>query len=437
MKVFSTGLFKAVLLLVVIAAPSAFAQFSASVQGMVQDSSAASIPKAKVTLVNVDTKVTQQTAADGAGVYRFASLAPGNYEVSGIADGFSGSKVAFKLSADQNRDVPLTLAVGEVSTNVMVSSQAPLLDTADSRNEQTLDTQALQTLPLVANNPTNVITLTPGVVGLGTFGATNFGTEVIDASANGRGANGNQFVLDGLDVTSDINPGVLVLVPNADALSEISVQPNTYTVDYGRASSIQTVMTTKSGSEQFHGFGSEFYSYQGLDAKGEFFRLPSINPFHTNNMSFGLTGPILPKKKLFFSFTIEPYRALNSNGNSVQIYEDPAFLAFAQQARPNSPEVQLMTKYQPTGATTTGIASTAQDAFGPQNLAQNTGCATPSTDNIPCNTPVFDQGNFNSTSYMNAKQWTLRIDKYFNKDRLYGNIFRSTINQGGPSVRPA
>ena len=417
-----------------------FAQFSGSVQGTVEDASNAVIANAVVSLTNSDTKVVQQATTDGSGVYRFVSLAPGPYELSASANGFSPARVSFSLTAAETRNIPIQLAVGQTSTSISVSSQAPLLDTSDSRNEQTLDTQALQTLPLVARNPTALIGLTPGVTGLGTGGSTNFNPEnYIDASANGRGQNGNQYIVDGLDVTSSIRPGVLNLTPNVDAVSEVSVQTNTYSVDYGRASSIQTVMTTKSGTDQYHGFASEYYNYQGLNARGEFgVQKPNkVNPYHTNNMSFGIGGPVIPGHKLFFFFSIEPYLALTSNGGSIQRYEDPAFLAFAQTVQPNSPEVQLMAKYKPTGATTAGVSATALDAFGPQNLVANTGCGTPSTDNIPCTTPVFDHGNFNSSSYNNAKQWNLRIDKYFSKDRIYGNFIRNTINSGGPAVRPA
>ncbi len=240
-------------------------------------------------------------------------------------------------------------------------------------------------------------------------------------------------------MTSSIRPGVLNLTPNVDTVAEISVQTNTYSVEYGRASSIQTVITTKSGTDRFHGFASEYYNYQGLNARREF-GVPQpqkVNPYHVNNMSFGVGGPVIPHRQLFFFFSIEPYRALTSNGQSVQTYEDPAFLTFAQTAQPNSPEVQLMAKYKPTGATTTAVSATALDAFGPQNIAANTGCGTPSTDNIPCATPVFDHGIFNSSSHNNSYQWNARIDKYFDKDRIYGNFIRNYISSGGPAVRPA
>ena len=421
-------------------APAAFAQFNAGVQGSVQDSTGASIAGATITLTNADNKVTQATQSDAGGVFRFASLGPGNYTVSATAKGFSTAQTEIVLNAGETRDVPLTVSVGQVATSVTVTTQAALLDTSDSRNQQTLDTVALENLPLAARNPTALLTLTPGVTGLGAGTATNFNPEnYIDASANGRGQNGNQFIVDGLDVTSSIRPGVLNLTPNVDSLAETTIQVNTYSVDYGRASSLQTVMTTKSGTDQFHGFASYYYTYQGLTARGEF-GVPQpqkLAPYHVNNMSFGVGGPVIPHKRFFFFVSYEPYFSLASNGSSLQTYEDPAFVAFAQTAAPNSPEVQLLTKYKPSNATFRNVFQNALQEFGPQDLAANTGCATPSTDNIPCATPVFDQGNFNSSSYNNSKQYNIRVDKYFDKDRVYGLFYRDTISTGGPSVRPA
>lgn len=430
-----------------------FAQFNASVQGTVLDTRGAVIPNATVTLTNSDNGVKQTAASNSSGVYRFPSLAPGNYTISANVQGFAPAQVSFNLATDQTRDVPLNLALASVSSTVTVSTEAPLLDTSESRLEQTLDTTALTDLPLPGRNPTNVITIAPGVTGLGgqaspgTANSTNFAPENwVSASANGRGANGNQYVVDGMDVTSSIRPGVINLTPNADTVQEVSVQTNTYTVDYGRASSIQTVMTTKSGTNEFHGLASEYYTYQGLTARGEF-GVPQptpLNPYHVNNMSFAAGGPVIPHKQFFFFVGFEPYLSLASNGSSLVGYEAPEFVSFAQSVRPNSPEVQLMTKYTPSGATTQGVSATAGQLWSnvlpasDQAACQGgTGTLPASYDNIPCSTPVFDVGHFNSSSYYNAKQYNIRLDKYFSKDRIYGNFYRSTINNGGPSIRPA
>src|SRR6266702_8429650 len=314
--------FRMMMLVLLIAAPSCYAQFSGGVQGTVQDARGGVVPKATITLINADTGVTQTATSNESGVYRFVSLAPGNYTVSTTVAGFSPTSVSFNLATDQTRDVQLTLAVENVKSTVTVTTQAPLIDTSDSRLEQTLDTTALQDLPLAGRNPTNVITIAPGVTGRGgqaspgTNNSTNFAPENwVDASANGRGANGNQYVVDGMDVTSSIRPGVINLTPNADAVSEVSVQTNTYTVDYGRSSSIQTVMTSKSGSNEFHGLASDYYESQQLQARGEF-GIPKgtpLPPYHISNFSFALGGPVIPHHEFFFFVGYEPYYSIAAN----------------------------------------------------------------------------------------------------------------------------
>jgi len=437
-----------------ISTASSYAQFNGNVQGTVQDPKGSVIPKATVTLMNVDTGVTQSAVSNASGVYRFDSLAPGNYTVSATAQGFSPASVSFNLATNQNRDVELALAVAKVSSTVTVTTEAPLIDTSDSRFEQTLDTTALADLPLQGRNPTNVITMAPGVTGLGgqnspgSSTSTNFAPENwVNASASGQGATGNQYIVDGMDVTSTIRPGVLNLTPNADVTQEVSVQTNTYSVDYGRAASIQTVMTTKSGTNQFHGVASEYYQYQNLAARGEF-GVPEptpVNPYHVNNMSFALGGPVIPHKEFFFFVGYEPYLSLASNGTSLDGFEDPAFATFAESVEPNSPEVALMQKYPVARMVNVKVASTAGSlwsntlpAADQQACISGVGNVT-AYDNIsiPCSTPVFDTGNFNSSSYYNAEQYNIRIDKYFKKDRAYGQFFRDTINNGGPNPRPA
>lgn len=416
-----------------------FAQFSGGLQGTVKDASGATIGGAVVTLTNLETQFSQKAKADSGGAYRFTSLAPGKYKVIAESPNFNPVETLFTLSTNETQSIPLTMAVGKVSSSVTVTSQAPLLDTADSRNQLTLEKQALEDLPLAARNPLALLTLTPGVTGLGAGTGTNFNPEnYVDASANGRGQNGNQYIVDGMDVTSSIRPGVVNLTPNVDSVQEVSVQTNVYTVDYGRASSIQTVLTTKSGTSQYHGFASEYYTYQGLTARGEF-GIPQptrLAPYHVNNMSFGVGGPVIPHHEFFFFASLEPYLALNSNGGSLVTFEDPAFLTFAQQVQPNTPETALLAKYKPSGATFRSVLQNASQAFGAQNTAANTGCGTPSTDNIPCGTAIFDQGNFNSVSSNRSKQYNIRADKYFSKDRAYANFYRDTIVTNAPAVRP-
>ena len=439
----------AITLCALLATPAAFAQFTAGIQGNIQDTGGANIPTAQMILLNIATKVQQVTICDASGFYRFTNLSPGEYQISSSAKGFHIAQAQFTLTAGENRDVSLVLSVGSDTTNIVVTSLAPLLDTGDSREELTLNQATLDNLPLATRNPDSLVGLTPGVTGI-QAPTTTFNPETTNHfSSAGKGGNANTFIVDGLDVDSDIGEGVNNLTPNVDSLSEVTVQTNTYNVDYGKSSSIETLMSSRAGSAEYHGFASGYFTNQALEARGEY-GVPQPTPltaFHTTNLSGGVGGPIIPNKRFFFFATLEPYYsstpnptttlsgALAPNSGSLQ-YEDPAFVAFAQQVRPNTLETSMLGKY-PVGKVVFQSSKTAQQVFGPQNAAANTGCNTPSTDNIPCSTPVFDSGVFNAPTPQTNYQYSGRVDKEFDKDRLYGTLFRNTQATQTPSPRPA
>ena len=412
------------------------AQFSGNIQGVVQDSSGAVLAQADVTLVNTDTSVSRDTKTNSSGEYQFASLAPGSYKVTAKAPGFAPTEVLAKLDTNQTLSVPVTMAVAGTSQAVDVTAESPVVNTAETRNQLTLDTRTLSTLPLAGRNMISLVTLAPGATGLGTSGrgspgsgVDNYSTETqVDASANGQGSVANMFIVDGLDVTSAIRPGVLNLTPNPDSIQETSIQTNTFTVDYGRATSIQMVMTTKSGTDQFHGNVSDYFTNQHLFAGTEF--VHNYSPFHSNNMSASIGGPIIPKHQFFFFFGIEPLWSSSSTGNGQTTFEDPAFTAWASQNFPGTIGTKLLTTYTPTGGTATGVSATAAQLFPAT-------CGTAATAYIPCTLPVIDSGVFNSTSYRNGTQWNVRIDKYFKSDRIYGNFYKTGLSYGGSAIRPS
>src|SRR5450755_60326 len=311
-----------------------FAQFSGSIDGTVTDPSNSTVGNAVVKLVNVSTNVAQQAASDDAGNYRFVSLAPGAYTLSVTASGFGASQVSVNLTTGQDLSVPLSLSVAGTSTSVEVTAATPIIDTSEVRNQQTIAPKELEAVPLAGRNMINLVTLAPGVSGRGLSAsgspgsaADNFATEQqVDASANGRSSNANMYVVDGLDVTSNIRPGVLNLTPNPDAIQESTTAVNTYSSEYGRGSSIVFTETTKSGSDKFHGLVSDYFTNQYLWAGTEFSH--SYLPFHSNNVSAAIGGPVVPHHQIFFFFAVEPLRSSQAVVNSVT-FEDPQFTAFA------------------------------------------------------------------------------------------------------------
>jgi len=317
-----------------------FAQFTGSIQGIVEDPSGAGVPHATVDLVNAATGVTATTTADASGNYRFLSLAPGAYKVTAQATGFTRSQVDVTLLTEQNLSVPVTLKVGAVSEEITITTEAPTVDTADSRTHLTLENQAVAQLPVAGRNLVTLVTLAPGVSGLGTTGGgqpggvgtpgsgvDNYSTETqVDANANGQGQMANMYVIDGLDVTSGIRQGVLNLTPNPDAIQETSIQVNTFSSDYGRAAGLQTVFTTRSGTNRYHGSVADYFTYQKMFAHQYF--TGAYQPFHSNNMSFTVGGPVIPHHQLFFYFAVEPLRSSASAGGTFT-FADTQFINWA------------------------------------------------------------------------------------------------------------
>ena len=432
---FYVGLIAIVLLIV---SPAAFAQFTANIQGIVQDPSGAGLANAKVDLVNTATHVSTTTTADGSGNYRFGSLAPGAYSVTAESPGFAKSQVDVTLLTEQTLNVPITLKVGAISEAVNVSAEAPVVDTSDSRTQLTLENQTVAQLPVVGRNLVTLVTLAPGVSGLGTSatgspgsGVDNFSTEEqVDASANGQGQNNNQYVVDGLDVTSGIRQGVLNLTPQPDSIQETSIQVNTFSSEYSRAAGLQTMFTTRSGTDQYHGSVSDYFNYQGMYAQ-QHFSGPYL-PFHSNNMGFAVGGPVIPNHNhLFFYFAAELLRSSQSTNGSVT-FADPQFTAFAQTNFPNTVGTHLLSTYLPANVSGVGVSQTAQDIFG----TGASGCATAATSNIPCALPMIDAGSFSATQIRNGTQYFARLDAPFKNDRVYASLFRTLLTSGAASAMP-
>ncbi len=429
-------------LMLALAAAPALAQFTASIQGVVQDPTGAGVANATIHLTNVATGVSKAGASDASGNYRFVSLAPGNYKITVEATGFSRAVADITLLTEQNLNIPITLTVGSVNATVTVTTEAPIVDTADSRIQMTLENSGVAQLPIVGRNLVTLVTMAPGVSGLGTSssgspasGVDNYSTEEqVDASANGQGQNNNQYVIDGLDVTSGIRQGVLNLTPQPESIQETSIQVNTFSVEHSRAAGLQTIFTTRSGTDQFHGSAADWFNYQGMFANQHFVssKTNPYQPFHSNNMDFAVGGPIVPHRNSFFYFAVEPLRSSASAGGQVT-FADPNFISWAQANYPNSVGTHVLKTYTPSGIGNISVQQTAADIFGPAAG----GCGTTDGQNgVPCNLAMIDVGSFGATQIRNGTQYFARIDQGFRKERIYVSLFRTLLQTGAASPMP-
>jgi len=414
-----------------------YAQFSSNIQGTVQDQSAAAIPNAKVQVRNLETQIVLNTTTNEAGFYRFNSLPPGRYEVSGEVSGFEPGKVEITLLTAQTADVSLTLPVAGRVERIEVTAAARAIDVADSRTHATLQQSEMKDLPLQGRNFLGLTVLAPGVTGVGGMAGgspgdapDNFSTEKsIAANANGQSEEANAYTVDGLDITSNIRPGVLNLSPNPESVQEVAIQTNTFKVEQGRASSLAVAITTKSGTNDFHGSAAWFYTDRNLWARSEF--TSKYEPFHKHDISGGVGGPIL-KNRTFFFASIEPLRSSISSSTQIHTFETPEFANWAKGVFPDTLGTQLLSQYPATNVAVTGVALTAQDVFGAD-------CGTPATFNIPCTLPMVNRGSSKPSPFRNGLQYSLRVDHNFNqnRDRLYGNYYRTGLESENPAIRPS
>jgi hypothetical protein len=285
--------------------------FYGSIVGTVTDPSGGALPGATVTLSSSDSgfRRTAVTGADGS--YNFVNLVPGTYSVEVDKQGFEKTVhtgIALEVQAVVRIDIQMQ--VGTVEQTVQVSAAAQLMQTESTSLGQVIGAQTVDDLPLNGRNVLNLVSLVPGVVTQG-GAAGNLTTQNIFASGNyqinGGTANQNAMYLDGSPI--QVTYGSLTaLIPTQDAVAEFRVQTNGNDAEYGRYSGGVINLTTRSGTNEFHGTAYEFLRNKVLNANN-WFNNDTGTPraaFTQNQYGVSLGGPI-KKDKLFFFFNYEGF----------------------------------------------------------------------------------------------------------------------------------
>ncbi|MFZ0293348.1 MAG: TonB-dependent receptor [Candidatus Sulfotelmatobacter sp.] len=417
----------------------ALAQYSSNIQGVVSDPAGAAINGASVQLRNVDTGVTALITTAETGNYRFSSLPAGNYVVTAEARGFRKAESSFTLNTSETKGINLALPLAGTQQTVTVEVTPPTIDTDDSRLETTLSSNTVRDLPEANRNLWDTLAVAPGVVGTGTRAtgespggfADNFGTQTPQISANGRSYTGNLVMVDGLNVTSPVQNGNIILAPIPDAVQEVTMQTNSWDGEDNLGSSILVQVTTKSGTNQFHGTGSLFFTNQDFQATPDFVTANAFTPFARKDLVGTLGGPIRKNKTFFFADFEKLWATTSAAANTgTQTFEDPAFVAFAQANFPNTVGTQVLTGWPASRLVPNGKVDNALTVFGVGN------CGPGSPTGIPCALNVRDYGNFVASPYYNALQYNFRLDQYFTqKDRLYLSYYNDSFDQQQPSPR--
>ncbi len=348
-------------------AASASAQFRASIQGTVTDPDGGVIPNATVTLTDTETNKILTATSNASGTYNFNALPPDNFNLTATASGFQTQTVQnVHLNPDQANAVNLQLPVGQATETVNVTGdQLPALDTETASINGNISSDQIQHLPSSGRDVFSLVQLAPGVFGdgargsagsarnlPGTVGPGGSGTGIFQtenapqANANGSRNDANGISIDGISTVSAVWGGASVITPTEDSIGNVKVISNAYDAENGRFAGAQVQLTSKTGTNDFH--GSAFFrayrpglnAYQRYNGTGTF---DYLNPDGTvstpsergllrdneraNQIGGSVGGPIW-KDKVFAFFAYETQRD-NSATSTTGWYETSALRALA------------------------------------------------------------------------------------------------------------
>ena len=298
---------------------------SATLSGRVTDPSGAAIVGAEVVLTNVDTNVEQRTKTNAAGLYVFTGLHPGRYRAAAGATGFKTLiKESLILHVQDEVAENFSLPVGSVTESITVTAGGELVNTESAAVSTVVDRQFVENLPLNGRTFQSLIELAPGVV----VTPATIGDEG-QFSVNGQRTDTNYFSIDGVsaNIATSTNgsqtlyrnaggslPGFSVIggtnnLVSIDALQEFRIQTSSYAPEYGRSPGAQISVTTRSGTNQFHGTLFEYLRNDVLDANDWFANSNGLpKPKERQNDFGGVFGGPIRKDRTFFFASYEGLR---------------------------------------------------------------------------------------------------------------------------------
>lgn len=286
--------------------------YTGSVTGVVTDPSGASVPDAKVTLLDVNKGFSFTAQTDSSGRYLLRSVPPGTYKLTTEAKGFeTQTQEGIRLDVTQNISVDVSLKVGATSVTVEVQASTVQLQTEDAVTGQVVNRRFVNDLPLVDRNFTNLAYLAPGVTETDAPGTKN-SQGGINFNSNGSRNATADVLIDGASATNfDQNSGIqnVLYTPSVDSVEEFKVEQSNFSAEYGFAVGAIINVVTRSGSNQLHGSAYEFFRNSVMDANDWFNNAngQAIPALKRNNFGGTIGGPIR-KDKTFFFFDYEGIR---------------------------------------------------------------------------------------------------------------------------------
>jgi hypothetical protein len=336
--------------------------------GTVKDSSGAVVPNVTVTATSLGTSQIRTSTTDADGTYKFGFLPPGGYKLKFEAAGFNAAEVGSVTIVVTETDVfDEALQVGSTTQQVEVRAETEQVQTATSTLGTTVAGNTLSDIPLTARNYSTVLGLAAGA-NVAVYNATQLGRGTQDIVVNGALAAQNNYQQDGSSIINTAGTGTGadsggatsgIGIVNPDAIQEFKIQTSTYDAGYGRNPGANVNVVTKSGTNQFHGSGFEFFRNTIFNAN-DFFRKESApvagvaqngRPVLNQNQFGGTIGGPVKKDKLFFFASFQ--RTWQKNGLAAAGFSNPVLT------------------YIPAGARSTSYSSPWVQALGAAYCGQN------------------------------------------------------------------
>lgn len=313
---------------------------SGVISGTVLDASGAAVPGASVKLSRTDTGLTREATTGATGEFQFPSLVPGPYQINVSAPGFSAysQQVALTVGGRINQEVRLNVSSQQTTIQVSELDAAAQVNTTDQTVSQTITPRELQSLPSLTRNPYDFVQLS-GNVSMDPNGST--GPNGVGFAIDGLRSASTGILLDGAENVDTFSASVGQSIP-LDSVQEYSIVTNGFTAEIGRASGGVVNVTTKSGTNNFHGSLYEYNRVSALSANT--FNESSTNAFNKENglprlphdrftrnqFGYSVGGPIMKNKLFFFSNT--EWTRIASAGLQSSVVPTDAFIASSSAA---------------------------------------------------------------------------------------------------------
>ena len=292
--------------------------------GNVTDESGGAVPGATVTATETRTNISRTAVTNAGGNYTFNNLAPGVYRVDGELVGFRKfAREGVEVSVNTTVRVDIALTVGQLEESVMVTGEAPMLQTDRTDTGRIIESTQITQLPLGFNRNFQALLITvPGASRPFKPHSEFYNSqESLSSNVNGQSRQVNNVQLEGAD-NSDNGGSLAFYIPSAEAIDTVSVATSNYDAEFGRAGGAVTNVTIKSGTNSFAGSTFAFANTEATVARNPFTTLP---PADAKYLQAGFTfgGPIKRNKLFFFGDFV---RTSDDSGRLTQGHvPEPAF----------------------------------------------------------------------------------------------------------------